>query len=299
MRKPAAVLFLTMIFVSGTFIFTSSNAYAQVFAKVNGTVESEDGNPIEGAKVIFVFDDGATYEMTTDKKGKWRKSDLLPGQWTIGFMADGYQPKNIKVNLSAVKDNPPINIKLTSIPESPLKLGDELYKQKKYQEALEEYKKILSANPDLHLAIEKIGLCYYRLDDLDKAIEAFKEMLDKEPQSRETLINLSSIYFQKGELEEGMTYFEQLDEETLTDPNTFYNIGILLFKNGRIDLAADYLAKCIALDPQYTRCHYQLALVYLNKGNIEEAKKHFQKVIELAPESQDAISARKLLEHLK
>ena len=299
MRKPSTILFLTIILISGITISNTHNVYAKVFAKVNGTVESEDGNPIPGAKVIFVFGDGTTYELTTDKKGKWRKSDLRPGQWTIGFMADGFQPKNIRVNLSAAKDNPSIDIKLVPIPESPLKQGDDLYQQKKYQEALEEYERVFSEQPDLHLALEKIGLCHYRLDDLEKAIEAFKEMLDRAPQSRETLINLSSIYFQKGELAEGMTYFKQLDEESLTDPNTFYNIGILLFNNGQIDLAVDYLTKCIALNPHYARGHYQLALVYLNKGNIEEAKKNFQKVIELAPESEDAVLARKLLEQIK
>lgn len=299
MRKPSTILILTIIFISGIILSIAPDAYAKVFAKVSGTVESEDGNPIEGAKVIFVFEDGETFELTTDKKGKWRKSDLRPGQWTIGFMADGFQPKNIRVNLSAVKENPSIDIQLVPIPESPLKQGDDLYKQQKYQEALEEYQRVISDNPELHLAIEKIGLCYYRLDDLDKAIEAFKEMLDREPQSRETIINLSSIYFQKGELEEGMAYFKQLDEESLTDPNTFYNIGILLFNNGQIDLAIDYLTKCIALDPRYVKGHYQLALVYLNKGNIEEAKRNFQKVIELAPESEDAALARKLLEQIK
>jgi len=299
MRKLSAILFLTIIFILGIAISDIHNVYAKVFAKVNGTVKSEDGNPIEGAKVIFVFEDGTTFELTTDKKGRWRKSDLRPGQWTIGFTADGFQPKNITVNLSALKDNPSIDIKLLPIPESPLKLGDDLYKQKKYQEALEEYKRVYSEHPELHLALEKIGLCYYRLDDLEKAIEHFKEMLDREPQSRETLINLSSIYFHKGELEEGMKHFRQLDEESLTDPNTFYNIGILLFKNGQIDLAADYLTKCIALDPGYAKGYHQLALVYLNKGNIEEAKKNFQRVIELAPESEDATLARKLLEQIK
>lgn len=274
--------------------------YAKVWALVEGTVKTEEGKPIKGAKVILIFsEDGTKYELTTDRKGRWRKANVRPGRWTIGFLAEGYKPQNITVQLSAVKRNTPIEVRLSPIPESPFSKGDALYQQKKYAEALQEYQRVLAENRDLYQAYDKIGLCYYRLNDLENATEAFKLMLNKAPQSRNTLINLSSIYFEKGNLEEGMKYFKQLDEKTLTDPGTFYNIGILWFKNGQIDLAIDYFNKCIALDPGYVNGYYQLALAKLNKGNIEEAKKNFQKVIELSPESEKATLARKILENIK
>lgn len=276
------------------------NAYAKVWAMVAGTVKTEDGKPIQGAKVILIFsEDGTKYELTTDKKGRWRKANLRPGRWTIGFIAEGYEPQNITIQLSAIKSNPPIDVRLTLIPESPFSKGDALYQQKKYSEALQEYQRILAENQDLYQAYDKIGLCYYRLNDVENATAFFKLMLEKEPQSRNTLINLSAIYFEKGNLEEGMKYFEQLDEKTLTDPGTFYNIGNLLFKNREIDLAIDYFNKCLALDSDYVNGYYQLALAHLNKGNLEEAKKNFQKVIELAPESEKAALAKKILENIK
>lgn len=274
--------------------------YSKVFAIINGTVKSEDGKPIEGAKVILVFsEDGSTFELTTDKNGSWRKVNCRPGQWTIGFMADGYEPENINVQLSAIKKNPHIDIKLSPLPESPFVAGDELYQQEKYAEAIEEYQQVLADNPDLHEAYYKIGLCYYRLDDLENSKDYFKLMLDKEPQSQNTLINISAIYFEQGDLEQGMTYFKQLDEETMTDPGTFYNIGILMFKNGQIDMAIDYFNKCLALDQNYVNGYYQLGLAYLNKGNLEEAKQNLEKVIEIAPESEMAKSAEKMLESIK
>lgn len=299
MKKPWEIMTVLLLGLTVS-IWSSHNIYAKVFALVEGTVKSEDGKPIQGAMVILIYsEDGKKYELTTDKNGIWRKANIRPGAWTIGFIAEGYEPQNFNVQLSAIRKNPPIDVRLTPIPESPFSRGDDLYKQKKYAEALQEYQNVLTENPDLYQAHDKIGLCYYRLNDYENAIEAFKLMLKKEPQSRETLINLSSIYFEKGNLEEGMKYFEQLDEETLSDPATFYNIGILLFKNGQIDMAIDYLYKCLALDPNHVDGHYQLALANLNKGNMKEAKKNFQKVIELAPESEKASSAKKMLELIK
>ncbi len=298
MRKLLPIT--TIIAVLGIIVFNTYYVHAKVLALASGTVKSEDGKPIKGAKVILIFsEDGTKYELTTDKKGKWMKPNLRPGAWTIGFMAEGYEPQNLNVNLSAIRDNKPIDIKLSPVPESPLKKGDELYEQKKYGEALQEYQRALEENPDLYQANEKIGLCYYRLDDYDNAIEAFKSMLEREPRSQETLINLSAMYFERGELEDGMRYFKKLDEESLTDPNIFYNIGILLFKNGQIDMALDSLTKCVTLDPTYVNGYYQLGLVYLNKGNMEEAKKNLQKVIEIAPESENAALAKKIMEQIE
>lgn len=297
MKKPWGIIIIIIGLMA--IIMNSYNVSAKVWALVEGTVKSEDGKPIEGAKVILIFsEDGTKIELTTDKKGNWRKPNLRPGTWTIGFIAEGYEPQNFTVQLSAIRKNPPMDIRLAPIPESPFSKGDDLYKQEKYTEALQEYQGVLTENPDLYQAHDKIGLCYYRLDDYENAIEAFKLMLEKEPQSKDTLINLSAIYFEKGDLEKGMKYFKQLDEKTLTDSATFYNIGILLFKNGQIDMAIDYLQKCLALDPNSVDGHYQLGLANLNKDDMEEAKKNLAKVIELAPESEMAALAKKILENI-
>jgi tetratricopeptide (TPR) repeat protein len=300
MKKPLTIINATTMLILAIIMINSSHLYSQPFAIASGTVKSEDGKPINGAKVILIYsEDGTKYELTTDKKGEWRKVNMRSGTWTIGFMAEGYEPQNFNVTLSAIKRNPPIDVKLTPIPKSPLIKGDALYKEKKYDEALEEYQRILAENQDLYQVYNKIGLCYYRLNDTENAIEAFKLMLEKEPQSQDTLINLSAIYFEKGDLEEGMKYFKQLDEKSLEDPSIFYNIGILLFKNRQIDMAIDYLQKCLAVDPTYVNGYYQLALVNLNKGDLDEAKKNLKKVIELAPESEKAALAKKILENIE
>jgi len=300
MKKPLVIINLTIMFISAVLMINGSLLYSQLFAIASGTVTSEDGKPIKGAKVILIFsEDGTKYELTTDKKGRWRKANMRSGAWTIGFIAEGYDPQNFNITLSAIKRNPPIDVKLTPIPKSPLIKADALYQQKKYDEALKEYQRVVAENQDLYQVYDKIGLCYYRLDDTENAIEAFKLMLEKEPQSQDTLINLSAIYFEKGDLEEGMKYFKQLDEKSLKDPSIFYNIGILLFKNRQIDMAIDYLEKCIAVDPMYVNGYYQLALACLNKGDLEEAKKNLKKVIELAPESEIAAIAKSMLENIE
>lgn len=279
---------------------SSSFIQAKVFATVTGTVNSKDGTPLAGAQVILIFSqDGTKFELVTDEKGRWKKVNLQPGAWTIGFLAEGFEPENITVELSAIKTNPPLDVRLTPIPQSPLAQGDAFYAAAKYEEALQEYQRILEEHTDLPELYDKIGLCYYKLNDYDNAIIYFKKMLEKEPRQQDTLINLSAIYFERGELDEGMKYFRQLDEKTLTDSSLFYNIGVLFFKSGQIDMAIEYLSKSIELDPKKVDAHYQLGLANLNKGDMERARESFERVIAIAPDSEKATLARNLLEHIK
>lgn len=281
-------------------LISSNFVYAKVFATATGTVKSKDGTPIACAQVILInSEDGTKSELVTDEKGRWKKVNLRPGTWTIGFLADGYEPESITVELSAIKTNPSIDVRLNPIPQSPLIQGDALYAEGKYDEALQEYQRVLEERADLPELYDKIGLCYYRLNDYDNAALYFRKMLEKDPQSQDTLINLSAIHFERGDLEEGMKYFEQLDEETLTDSSLFYNIGVLFFKSGQIDMAIEYLSKDIALDPNNVDAHYQLGLANLNKGDMEKAKESFEKVIAIAPDSKKAALAKNLLEHIK
>ncbi|MGD2089527.1 MAG: tetratricopeptide repeat protein [Candidatus Aminicenantes bacterium] len=298
--KKNFIIALVLLSVGIFILLWAPPVFAQVLARASGSVTTDKGVPIEGARIILVSSqDGAKVELTTNEKGEWKLVNLHPGRWTIGIMADGYQPQKINVVLSVLKEHPPIDIIMKPIPKHPLSKGNELYQAKKYAEALQEYQKVLAENQDMHQAHERIGLCYFRLGDLDKAIKAFKMMLDKEPQARNVLLNLSAILLEKGNLEEGMKYFKQLDEETITDHSMFYNIGVLLFAREQMEPAIDYFKKCTARNPNYVEAYYQMALAYLNQGNMEEAKKNFQKIIELAPESDKAAQAKEIINSLQ
>ncbi|MFW6159561.1 MAG: tetratricopeptide repeat protein [Acidobacteriota bacterium] len=300
MRKSLMTIIICFLSWAAFLMTISPPVFSRVFALVEGTVTSVDGKPIPNARVVFIFnEDGGKIELTADKKGKWRKANLRPGEYTIGFIADGYEPQNFNIQLSAIKKNPPLNVQLSPVTESPFLKADALYQEKKYEEALQEYKNVLEKNPDLYQAYEKIGICYLRMENQEMAIDYFIKMLECDPQSQDALINLSAIYFEQGRLEEGMKYFKQFDESRLTDPGTFYNLGILLFKNHQIEMAINYLQKCVALNPGFVDGHYQLGLANINKGDLEEAKKNFEKVIELAPESEKAALARTILENIK
>ncbi len=276
--------------------------------RLRGIVLTEDGKPIANVKVVLEqVRYGATLEVTTDEKGRWTAANVRGGRWNIDFWAEGYELKKISTTVSEVLQSMPIEITLKKTEKAVvvdevsalLGRGNELYNQKKYNDAIEEYQNILKENPELYVIHRNIGNCYYELEDYDSAIEHYEKVLEKEPDSEEILIALGNIYLEKGELETGLAYFERMNQEKITNPVTFYNIGTSFFNRGEMERAVQYYSKAIALDPNLSDAYYQLGLCYVNTNEKDKAKDNFHKFLEITPDSEKAETAKKLLELLE
>ncbi len=288
--------YIFLILIVGLVMLSFNLLNPSTWAIVQGTVKNKDGKPIEGAIIIIQNEQGTKYEYLTDKNGRWIAANLEPGDWKLVIGAEGYKPQAMTASFSSVRRNEPINVKLELIPESPVAKADSLYNEGKYKEAIEEYKKVLSQNPDMLQIYERIGIAYYKMKDLDRAIETFKKLLEEKPDSKNAIFNLSAIYIEKNNLEEALKYFKIIEENSISDPDIFYNFGLLSFKNNQIDEAIEFFNKCIIRDEKYYEAFYQLGLAYANKGDIEKAKLNFGKVIEIKPDSEEAALAKSMIE---
>ena len=84
------------------------------------------------------------------------------------------------------------------VPESPqlhFNIGNVLYKQKKYEEAQEEYLKALSTEDALlqSQAHYNIGNCQYRLNKLVESIDSYKKTLEIHPDDMDAKYNLEFV----------------------------------------------------------------------------------------------------------
>ena len=74
--------------------------------RVRGFFFDKDGNPLEGVRVkLFSLRGKDGFETATDAGGKWN----------IDFLKVGYEPKKISANISEVKRNPDIELRLKKI----------------------------------------------------------------------------------------------------------------------------------------------------------------------------------------
>ncbi len=149
--------------------------------------------------------------------------------------------------------------------------------------AIEEYKASISSHHDNTLAFNNLGTLYDRQGLYDMAIEAYKQALTNNPYFPLTHNNLGNTYERIGNSEKAeMEYTEALKiNKDYADAHN--NLGAVYLKKGMMDNAIDELKKAAQLKPDHLDAHYNLGIAYTAKGFYEETIHEFNLAIHYNP----------------
>ena len=90
---------------------------------------------------------------------------------------------------------------------------------KKFEEAIEVYKRSIEINPQYGLAYNNLGSAWEEIDDMDSAFDAYQKAIDIDPQHSEAQHNLGAILNQRGQIDEAKAcYIVAID----ANPNFTY-----------------------------------------------------------------------------
>ncbi|MCP2518817.1 tetratricopeptide repeat protein [Candidatus Aminicenantes bacterium AC-335-A11] len=300
------------VFIFGIiFVLIVGLAFSQAYrgkGRLRGVVKDKDGNGIPDVRVrLYHVKSAGGFEVKTNEKGVWVASWLRGGLWYIDFEKEGYLPKKISVTISELRRNPDVEIILKKLkaPVIPKELldqldkGNKLFADGKYDEAIEEYKKLLEKRPEFYQININIGNAYMKKEDYETAISYFQKVLEKDPKNAEALISSGNCYVELKDYKKAIEIFKQIDKEDINDPVVLYNIGTIFYNNGEIDKAIEYYEQSIIVKKDFVDSYYQLGLAYLSKGNNEKALENFNKYLEIDSTSDKAEQVKKFIEYLK
>jgi tetratricopeptide (TPR) repeat protein len=118
--------------------------------------------------------------------------------------------------------------------------GASLEKQKRFDLAEAEFRKLLTLNPDNVSALNYLG---YMLADrgvkLDEALAMIQKAVDKEPNNGAYLDSLGWVFFRLNRLEEAERYLTRSVEKVPTDPTVRDHLGDVYAKLGKLKEAID------------------------------------------------------------
>ena len=129
------------------------------------------------------------------------------------------------------------------------KKGERLVNQRKYVEAIEEFKKSIKKNPEYYNGYAIIGSLYAGMGNLEESLGWFDEAIIRYP-----------------------------EEEDL-----WYNKALSLKKLSRFDEANQAVNKCLALNSEHFAALTVKGLLYINIGDAKNALKNFDKALEINP----------------
>ena len=126
-------------------------------------------------------------------------------------------------------------------------LGDKLYKDKKYAEALLPYEKAVDIHWKNKEVLLKIGNIHKNNKDWEKASEYYKKAISC--------------------------------DDKYTD--AWFNLGLVYANTNKLTDAIECFSKVISLDPSYTYAYYALGLAYEYEHNNKKSIENYQKYVQL------------------
>jgi tetratricopeptide (TPR) repeat protein len=312
MRRLFISFFVVMVASAGL----TAMALAQGGLLSGRITDSETGEPIEGARVVFENPTAnpPRMEQTTDANGNYRVLGLNSGQWMLTVEAEGYDPNPGPVNVRQA-NNPNVDVPMNRIRHrlevmlgpaavsgidieavgAEFDAADVAYENQQWEEALAGYQSVSQTLPTLTEAKLQIGNVLQQLERYEEAIAVFEGLVAENPAYEDQMANaIARLRVAMGDLSAA----ETLASSGAASREDLYNLGEVEFAKGEVDAAAGWYEKAVAIDPNWILPIFKLGLVALNKGDVEGAKTHFSRVVEIDPGSSEGTQAQAVLGQL-
>lgn len=157
-----------------------------------------------------------------------------------------------------------------------------------YKNEVTLYGEILNKFPKADRVRYNLGVTYLEKGRADEAIQEFKEAIQANPNYPEAYVNLGYVYKEKGRMADAE---EALAKAISTAPDKslgYYYMANLYNDTGRPKEAIDYYKKAAGLKHNPAEIYFDLARAFDKIGDTEETIKAYLKAIELDPANIDA-----------
>jgi putative PEP-CTERM system TPR-repeat lipoprotein len=169
--------------------------------------------------------------------------------------------------------------------------GNRYFEQKKYQEAVVEYRNAIQQDPKYGEARYKLAETYAKLDDARNAYREYIRAADLLPSNAEAQLRAGTLLLLAGQYEDART---RADKVLVTQPKhieaqVLRANALAGLKN--MEAAIEEINEAIALDPNKATTYANLGALEQVRGRGPEAEAAFKKAIEADPKSVIALLA--------
>jgi tetratricopeptide (TPR) repeat protein len=114
---------------------------------------------------------------------------------------------------------------------------------KKYDEAVELWKKIISLQPDNASAYMNLGHAYLQLGEYEDALRASKKAMELDPKMKEAIHNYSTCELCSGHVQKAIATLESLLKDVPGYPSAIGLLGVAYIIDGRTKMGLEYIEK--------------------------------------------------------
>ena len=167
-----------------------------------------------------------------------------------------------------------------------------LFKEKKYEEAIDAFSSVLETEPDNAQVYNNLGVAYSCIGNFEQAENFYTKALDLDPELAQAYINLSDLYYKAGdlpsaigtlqrgsyELQDNLTIAHLLARVYIEDQR-FEDAIVELERVGDYESAISNFENVIEYKENNELLYYSLAQAYEANNEIDKAISNYLKAI--------------------
>lgn len=170
-------------------------------------------------------------------------------------------------------------------------LGVTYMEERKYEFALENFKKALRIDPKLPAAHNGIAILYEQLGEYELAATHYRKAIDLNPKDGKALNNYGTFLCRTGKYRESEEYFERAAAVTLySEPaSALKNAGLCALKDNDSDKAEYYFRKSLEVNPTYAPSLLQMGKLMLSNGEYLKTRAYVQRYHQVTTPSAESL----------
>ncbi|QWR76272.1 tetratricopeptide repeat protein [Candidatus Magnetomonas plexicatena] len=169
-------------------------------------------------------------------------------------------------------------------------LGSAYFAEKRYDDAIAQFKLAIDLSPTVPEAYNDLGLVYARKGLFNEALEKFKYAMTLERSYVSPRVNLGVMYMNRGMSEQAIAEFKAALEINRFNPGAHINLGTLYAKMGQKEKAIDEFKIVIVTNPNIVEPYVNLGALYAEQGFTALAEDNLKKAMRVDPYFSDTYS---------
>ena len=162
-------------------------------------------------------------------------------------------------------------------------LGNNLYNEGQYEEAIASYKKAIKINPKDDGAYNNMGVIYAALEKYEEAIASYKKAIEINPKYDKAYNNMGSAYDMLEKYEKAIVSYKKAIEISPKYDKAYNNMGSTYDELEKYEEAIASYKKAIEINPKYDVAYNNMGIVHAKVEEYEEAIAVYKKAIEINP----------------
>jgi len=167
-------------------------------------------------------------------------------------------------------------------------LGNEYYRKRQFELAIESYKQALALKADYDLVVINMANAYRQLGKDEEALVGYRRFMELDPRNAQIRYEAAQILIDRGDFAQARA---ELREALKLQPSMAAArnaLGIVALKTGDVPGAEKEIRSAIGLKTDVRLAHFNLALLAEQRGDLSAAIDEYKREIQLYPASYKA-----------